>query len=151
VRVLLAIDESSASKEAVNQILRELWPADTTIRILHVVAKCVPPAQQLWYDAGGNLETAQQEVQEHSQELVDAVAEQLAAKNLKTETTIRHGKVGKTIVEEAKEWAADRIVMGSRGEATLERLLTGSVSRFVVTHAACPVEVVHSKDPENEK
>jgi nucleotide-binding universal stress UspA family protein len=97
------------------------------------------------------LETAQQKVQEYSQELVDAVAEQLAAKNLKTETAIRNGTVGKTIVAEAKEWSADRIVMGSRGQALLERLLTGSVSHFVVTHAACPVEVVHSKDPENEK
>lgn len=39
VRVLLAIDESAASQEAVNEVLRRLWPAVTTVRVLHVVEK----------------------------------------------------------------------------------------------------------------
>lgn len=42
VRVLLAIDESAASQEAVNEVSRRLWPADTTVRVLHVAEKFVP-------------------------------------------------------------------------------------------------------------
>jgi len=49
------------------------------------------------------------------------------------------------ILEEASDWKTDLIVIGSRGTAVLERLLTGSVSHYVVDHATCPVEVVHAK------
>ena len=70
VRVLLAIDESAASQEAVHEVLRRLWPADTTVRVLHVVEKFVPPAQELWYDAGGNLDQARQEIKARFRSLV---------------------------------------------------------------------------------
>ncbi|MBF1324840.1 MAG: universal stress protein, partial [Megasphaera micronuciformis] len=42
----------------------------------------------------------------------------------------------------AKKNNADLIVMGSRGLGPLKGLFMGSVSSFVVTHAACPVMIV---------
>ena len=41
-----------------------------------------------------------------------------------------------------KVWKADLIVVGSHGYPTWERLLLGSVSQAVVSHAKCSVEVV---------
>lgn len=143
MRVLLAIDESAASEAAANEVSRRLWPADTTVRALHVVGKFVPPAQELWHDAGGNLNQAREEIKNRFQMLVEEVAERLAEHSLSTETSIRDGEAGKTIIEEAKQWKADLIVVGSRGHATFKRLLTGSVSHYVVDNASCPVEVVH--------
>lgn len=148
MRVLLAIDESAASQEAVNEVLRRLWPADTTVRVLHVVGTFVPPAQELWYDAGGNLDQARQEIKARFRSLVEATAARLAEHNLNSEVSIRDGNAGKVIVQEAKEWNADVIFVGSRGHVTLKRLLTGSVSHYVVDNASCPVEVVHQKQGE---
>jgi nucleotide-binding universal stress UspA family protein len=148
VRVLLAIDESAASQEAVNEVLRRLWPADTTVRVLHVVEKFVPPAQELWYDAGGNLDQARQEIKARFRSLVEQTAARVAEHNLNSEISIRDGNAGKVIVQEAKEWNADVIFVGSRGHVTLKRLLTGSVSHYVVDNASCPVEVVHQKQGE---
>lgn len=145
MRILLAIDDSAASREAVNEVHRRIWPADTTVRVLHTVGKFVPPSPELWYDAGGNLDRAHKVIRDRSQALVDDIASQLAESNLSTETSVLDGEPGKTIVQEAKDWQADLIVMGSRGHAPVKRLLTGSVSHYVVDNANCPVEVIHVK------
>ncbi len=52
------------------------------------------------------------------------------------------GDAGKAIVEEAKEWGADLIVVGTRGRNLAQRLALGSVSTYVVHHAPCDVLVV---------
>jgi nucleotide-binding universal stress UspA family protein len=46
------------------------------------------------------------------------------------------------ILDEAKTWGADLIVMGSHGRHGLDRLVMGSVAEAVASHAHCSVEVV---------
>jgi nucleotide-binding universal stress UspA family protein len=58
---------------------------------------------------------------------------------------VRYGDARSCIVDEAKEWGADLIVVGSHGYTGLKRLLLGSVAQSVVTHAPCSVEVVRGK------
>lgn len=48
------------------------------------------------------------------------------------------------ILDVAKEWKADMIVVGSHGRTGLNRFLMGSVSQGVVNHAHCSVEVVRA-------
>lgn len=43
------------------------------------------------------------------------------------------------IVEVAKRWPADLIVMGSHGRGGVQRMLLGSVAEEVMRHAPCPV------------
>lgn len=45
------------------------------------------------------------------------------------------------ILKKADEWLADLIVVGSHGISVTERLLIGSVSQRVMTHASCSVRV----------
>ena len=53
--------------------------------------------------------------------------------------------VVKAIVEQARKWRADVIVLGSRGRGALHRTLLGSVSRDVMHEAECAVLVVKGK------
>jgi nucleotide-binding universal stress UspA family protein len=46
------------------------------------------------------------------------------------------------ILDEAKAWGADLIVLGSHGRHGLDRMLMGSVSESVALYAHCSVEVV---------
>jgi nucleotide-binding universal stress UspA family protein len=62
---------------------------------------------------------------------------------------VRRGDPRSVILEEAKEWDADLIVVGSHGYTGIKRLLLGSVAQSVVSHAPCSVEVVRQKT-ENE-
>ena len=57
------------------------------------------------------------------------------------------GSPKRMIVDEAENWNADLIVVGSHGYPAWERLLLGSVSQAVVSHAQCSVEVVRQPKP----
>jgi nucleotide-binding universal stress UspA family protein len=52
------------------------------------------------------------------------------------------GHIGKTILAKASEFQSDLIVVGAQGHTAISRILLGSVSDFVATHAPCSVLVV---------
>lgn len=57
---------------------------------------------------------------------------------------IEAGDAGPMIVWVAEHEHPDVIVIGSHGHGVLKRLLMGSVSHYVVTHAPCPVLLVRA-------
>ena len=48
-------------------------------------------------------------------------------------------------MQEAREFGADLIVVGSHGHNRFRRLVLGSVAGAVVAHAPCSVQVVRDK------
>jgi nucleotide-binding universal stress UspA family protein len=80
------------------------------------------------------------------QEVVSSAANLLAGKQLKVETVLREGKADLEIVDEARDWGADLIVIGSHGYTGLKRLVLGSVAQSVVGRAPCSVEVARRKE-----
>jgi nucleotide-binding universal stress UspA family protein len=58
---------------------------------------------------------------------------------------LEFGKPIAKIVDGAKSWPADLIVLGSHGRRGVEKLLLGSVAEGVLHHAPCPVLVVRTK------
>jgi nucleotide-binding universal stress UspA family protein len=145
MKILLAIDDSPYSEAAVEAVASMTWPPDTTVRVLSAVEPFVPPATELWYDAGGSLERARQEITTQYEELTARRAERLQARGLKAEAVVRDGDPRSVIVDEAKDWSADLIVVGSHGRTGLARLLLGSVAQSVVSHAPCSVWIVRKK------
>jgi len=57
-------------------------------------------------------------------------------------TKVVRGSPKQAIVEEAENWGADLIIMGSHGYGFWRRALLGSVSEAVMHHAPCSVLVV---------
>ncbi|MES2652927.1 MAG: universal stress protein [Bacteroidota bacterium] len=55
--------------------------------------------------------------------------------------TASHG-----IIQQAEEWDADLIVVGTHGRGGLYHLLMGSVAEHVARKSACPVLIVPNKD-----
>jgi nucleotide-binding universal stress UspA family protein len=142
MKILLAVDESEYSAAAAAAVATRPWPSGTIVRVLTAREPVVPPAAELWYDAGGSIERAQQELTARAEQLTAGVAETLRASGLTTETAVRDGEPRSVIVDEARDWSADLIVIGSHGYTGLKRWLLGSVAQAVVNHAPCSVEVV---------
>jgi nucleotide-binding universal stress UspA family protein len=149
MRVILAIDDSHFSADAVEEVAARPWPPDTTVRVLSAVEPMSPPpASELWYDAGGSLERVQQEITRRFEELTARAADSLRESGLRAETVVRPGDPRSVIVDEATEWSADLIVVGSHGYSGIKRWLLGSVAHSVVTHAPCSVQVVRKRASE---
>jgi nucleotide-binding universal stress UspA family protein len=64
-------------------------------------------------------------------------------------TAVVKGAPKQAIVEEAENWGADLIIMGSHGYGFWQRALLGSVSNSVVHHAPCSVLVVRPPQETN--
>ena len=66
-------------------------------------------------------------------------------KTLTITTSVVSGLPKNVILEKAEEWDADLIVVGSQGQGALSRLLLGSVSQYLATHARCSVMIARDK------
>ena len=144
MRILLAVDGSSPSQEAIDELALRPWPTASSIRIISVVRPYVPSATEFVPGALTTQEVRQQHLQS-AEEIVLRAAERLELAGLHADTVVREGDPGTEIVDEATEWRADLIVVGSHGHTGLTRLLLGSVAQAVVTHAPCSVEVVRRR------
>lgn len=145
MKILLAVDSSEYSAMAIKEVAKRPWPSRSTVRVISVVERMTPPAAELWYDGGGDLEIANREMRKRAMELTTATAAKLREHGFKSEAVVRVGHPRTAIVDEARKWSADLIVLGSHGRTGLKRLLLGSVALSVVTHAPCSVEVVRPK------
>ena len=65
-----------------------------------------------------------------------------AARATVTQAALRMGRTDKAIVDLAEEMEADLVATGSRRLDGMRRVLMGSISDSVVSHAYCPVMVV---------
>ena len=65
------------------------------------------------------------------------------AVGVQTEFTQVAGNPGQVICEQAKNWNADLIMVGSHGLKGFSELVMGSVSSYVMHRATCSVVIVH--------
>jgi nucleotide-binding universal stress UspA family protein len=151
MKILLAIDGSEGSENAVEAVASRPWPSGTTVRVLSVIEAKLLLAAELGYDSGLNRETARQEMTKRAEALTTRVAHSLSAKGLTADRLVRVGDPREEIVNEAKEWTADLIVVGSHGDTGIRRWLLGSVAQSVVRHAPCSVEVIRKRSAEESE
>jgi nucleotide-binding universal stress UspA family protein len=143
MKILLAIDGSLHSQSAVDEVARRPWPSGSTIRVMSVFQTYTPPATE--FVAGATLDNVRQRLATGAEEIATRAADALKNVGVSTETVVREGDPRSAIVDEADEWGADLIVVGSHGRTGLKRWLLGSVAQAVVGHASCSVEVVRQR------
>jgi nucleotide-binding universal stress UspA family protein len=105
------------------------------VKVLNVVDLPLPIPTS---DAAGFRELSLK----YGHEVVDHAEHLLSKAGYKTQTEVEEGDPNSTIIDQAKRWKADVIVMGSHGRKGVNRFLMGSVAETVSRHATCSVEIV---------
>ena len=147
MRVLLAVDGSSHSHVAVEEVAERLWPEGTIIEVLTVIHAAAPLA----IDPAFVFAAAHVQQTDEQRHLVSNVLESAAgrirekAPHLAVTTKVVEGSPKDVIIEEAREWNADLIVVGSHGYGRLKRMVLGSVAGAVVASAPCSVHVARAR------
>jgi nucleotide-binding universal stress UspA family protein len=95
--------------------------------------------------AAAYVETTQ-ELWRLAPELLAAAAARLRRDHpgLAITTKALEGAPRELIVQEAADWGADLIVLGSHGHGPLRQALLGSVATGVAADAACAVEIIRA-------
>jgi nucleotide-binding universal stress UspA family protein len=145
MRVLLATDGSQPAEIARQLVDGIGWPPGSTIRVVTVVSPVQYVMGSEW--AAGVIEEAdelQVHLQEHGQSLVEQAAGSLARADRAVEQQVLQGRPSGCIVEDARGFGADLIVLGSRGHGAIASMVLGSVAASVTDHAPCPVLVARA-------
>jgi nucleotide-binding universal stress UspA family protein len=143
-RILLATDGSPYSEAAVRSIAERPWQDGTEVRIVSII-NAVIPATKPWYDAGELMDQARRQMSAECERAVSLAKEVIDAAGLTASVSVHEGIPKWRIMDEALDWPADIIVVGSHGRRGLTRLLLGSVSEAVAMTAHCSVEVIRSR------
>lgn len=151
MKILLAIDDSAYSREATKSLLSQFRPQGSAVQVLSVVE---PVSVYISADAFPHFTPQVQEIEEdrksQASELVKQVANELRAAGFKAGEIVDFGDAKTKIVENASEWGADLIMVGSHGWKGINRFLLGSVSEAVARHAHCSVEIVRLQAAPNQ-
>jgi len=133
-RVLLATDGSDTSAAAARALVGRPWPEESEFRVVSV--------EEPWTIKSSRMD---------SKEAVTSAEQLLAAAGLKATGAVFSGNAKEVILEEARKWNADLIVVGSHGRRGFKRFLLGSVSEAVAMNAHCSVVVVRGAAPASRK
>ena len=135
MKILLAVDTSSASQAALREILDRPWPADSSFEVMSVVE----PSHR-WTNAEIARDAAQS-----AQEVIQKAVEQLRTKGHTASGAIFSGDPKAVILEQARKSSADLLLVGAQGVSRIERFFLGTVAATVLRYAPCSVEVVRAK------
>jgi nucleotide-binding universal stress UspA family protein len=142
MKVLLAIDHSQCAQAALHSVAARPWPPHTAIRVLHVIEPLSLLLGRELTAQDQGIEAVWVARQEEAKGLIEKAAEKLRGAGMNATTALVEGDPKSQIIDVARQWDADLIVLGSHGWKGLYRFTMGSVSEAVVRHAHCSVEIV---------
>jgi nucleotide-binding universal stress UspA family protein len=149
--ILVPVDDSEPSQLALNEAIRLAKNSGATLYLLHVIDEFALAPMDSSYMASAYYADVVAALRDAGQKILDR-AEQTARQGgveFKTGLVETFGRrVAEIVVEQAREWPADIIVMGTHGRRGLRRLVLGSDAEWVLR--STPVPVLLIRGPEKE-
>ena len=143
MKILIALDASPHSERALDFVTRMRWPAGSRVIVLSVLQPIVH-AVSLPYEPTSIEADVLAEQKKQLEDLVSDAERRLRECGFSTEARVLTGDPRETLVQEAVATHADLLVVGSHGRTGIAKLMIGSVSSHLVTHAPCSVMVIKS-------
>ena len=144
-RILVPVDGSATSNKALVTALDMARDSDSQVRLIHVVDEL---AYMTGFEASGEVLAI---VREGAQRVLAEAAEIAKAAGVPAETHLLDEpghRLGDMIANEAAEWKADLIVVGTHGRRGMSRMLLGSGAEQILRLSPIPVLVVRSDEKD---
>jgi nucleotide-binding universal stress UspA family protein len=139
--VLVAFDGSEHAQRALEQTL-SLFKADALHVHLLTVCEPVHVNEVLFKDTLSDMRQLEDEHMAAGRKLAEAAARMLESAGTGHDVHVEIGHPAQTILETARKYHCELIVMGTRGMGTLRTLAVGSVANKVVHLSEVPVLLV---------
>ncbi|WP_163653357.1 universal stress protein [Listeria sp. PSOL-1] len=141
-RVLVAVDGSKEAEAAFKKAIQVAKRNNAALGIVNVIDTRA-------FSSVANYDTSMADkATEYADELLTSYKEEATKAGVSNvETFIEYGSPKTAITNDAAQaFKADLIMCGATGLNAVERLLIGSVSQQIITHAPCDVLVVRSEE-----
>jgi nucleotide-binding universal stress UspA family protein len=146
--IIVGVDGSPASLEAVQWAARDAQMRNIALKIVHVVAPIVTCTTQSWSGVPipDDYSALQEEQAAKAIELAHSTAVAAAPSHAELiSSEVLHEPTVPALVELSKH--AEMLVLGCRGHGRVAQVLLGSISAGAVQYAHCPVAVIHHDEP----
>lgn len=144
-KVIVGIDGSSASDEALAWALRYAPATETRLELLRVIpTPWTAGFDAAWWEEHDEIES---DVRKQAEELLASVVQRTGVSPGPVDIRVVIAQPPAAMLIEASE-TAELLVVGAHGGGGFHGMLLGSVSAACTHHARCPVVVVRHGRPE---
>jgi nucleotide-binding universal stress UspA family protein len=149
MKILVAVDPSQHSREAIRFVKSVEWPKKSEIYLMHVIEmKHAPPMMPSGGPSSWDRVISQvrgQLVTEAKYFLEQTKKEILEESPIPIKTLVVEGLPGGEILHAVEDYQIDLIILGTRGLSNVKRFLLGSTSDWVLREATCSILLVRGK------
>jgi nucleotide-binding universal stress UspA family protein len=145
-RILVPVDGSPTSARGVAEAIKLAQSGGAKLLLLHVVEEYailgIP-------EAGASIGPVLDALNRAGRITLAKIERGVRRLGVRAETKLVEdfsGRVANAIVDQAKRWRADVIVMGTHGRRGLNRMMLGSDAELVVRYSTVPVLLVPARN-----
>ena len=145
-KILVPVDGSDTSNAGLKEAISLAATLGARLRLIHVLD--MTPILNI-PEGGTDFGALENEIKRAGTKIIDTALATTARQGVRTDSALpkTHGtRVADGIVEEARRFKADLIVIGTHGRSGLKRMLMGSNAEQVVRSTQVPVLLVHGPE-----
>ena len=146
-RILVPIDGSATADKGLEQAIALARLTGGSVRLIHIIDELVFP---LGFESGATyMKTVLPALRRDSERILAVGRQRIANAGVPVETLAVEcfaRRTSEVIIDQAKAWPADLIVMGTHGRRGVNRMMLGSDAEQVLRMALVPVLLVRSDD-----
>ena len=143
MRILLATDGSDVSLAAAKAVAAASWPERSQVKVVNVINPIIYSLEEIGLLSDRGTNRAHRAIGQAISVLKDTP--------LTISGEVIAGGTERQIIDRARSWNADLIVLGTNDRQGLKRLLLGSISTSVANRAHCSVRVMRQDVSRSEE
>jgi len=145
-KILVPVDGSPTSSRGLQEAIKLANLAGAQVKLLHVIDEISFITS---FEASTGLSADMlQLLKEGGEQVLQEAAAQAQAAGLKVETELVEsyaGRVSDLVIDKAREWGAQLIVLGTHGRRGVGRMVLGSDAEQILRHSPVPVLLVRAQ------